>query len=238
MTRYLVVSDIHGNLEALEAVLGDAKPFDKVICLGDYVDYGANPNEVIELMKRQKSINLVGNHDLVQTGKLPLHHMHGEAMQCGRWTTKNLTPKNLDWLKMHKSEALKPEFSLVHGSPYDSALDYIDSVGKAIKIFENFPFKLLLHGHSHVPIVFVEGKGYCAGSELEGKSINVEEERSIINCGSVGQPRDGDERSSYGILENGFFIWKRVEYDIAAAQKKIIDAGLPNSQAERLLYGN
>ena len=235
--KYLVLSDIHGNLHALDAIL-DRTVFDKVLFLGDIVDYGAYPNECIERLKRLKAICLVGNHDMVQTGDLSMGHMHGEAQQCGWWTKNTLTRKNLDWLKLHKPERIKDEFRLVHGSPVNPPLDYIDSTKKADYIFKNYEFNLLLHGHSHEPLLVGENEGWAFGSELAEKFADVTKTRCIINPGSVGQPRDGDERASYGTLEDGVFIWHRVEYDIAGAQKAIIDAGLPQSQAERLLYGN
>ena len=234
--KYLVISDVHGNLDALQAVLNDAGAWDKIIFLGDIVDYGAQPNECISLMKRQRAICLVGNHDLVQTGGLPIHHMHHEAQSCARWTRDNLDTKSLDWLKLYKPENKKDNFYLVHGSPMDPALGYISSTDRADQIFKNWEFPVLFHGHSHIPVVFIEGEGYA--TDLENQVIDTNTRRCMINPGSVGQPGDGDERAAYGIWDDGIFLWKRVEYDIMAAQRKIREAGLPESQARRLEKGN
>lgn len=209
--------------------------FDKIIFLGDVTDYGAEPNECISRLREFDGWFLAGNHDLVHTEVIPLGHMHGQAQDCSRWTDGDLTGESFRWLEGLSPEYITPEFHLVHGSPINPALDYITSVDKSEQIFANWTFDLLFHGHSHVPILFTQGKGYALN--VEGLSFPVEGGRHMINPGSVGQPRDGDKRAAYGIYEDGIFTWKRVEYDIANAQKKIVNAGLPYAQADRLYYG-
>lgn len=237
--RYAIISDIHANLEAFLAVLDeiDRSEADKVICLGDIVGYGANPNECIEIIKERRIISLIGNHDKAACGLTEPYNFNPAARQAALWTRGELTPGNKEYLKCLPDEGLIDGFMIVHGAPSDPD-KYILSEYDAL---EEFPLlrenKLCFFGHTHVSVIY----------SLSGRVVEVtragqvrlrEGVKYLVNPGSVGQPRDRDPRASFLIYdEPGDAEYGRVSYPIEAAQKKIIERGLDRFLAERLSLG-
>ena len=229
LKRLAVISDVHANLEALEAVLADAQGFD-FICLGDLVDYGANPNEVVEIVRRRGIRTVMGNHDwAAASGDTSL--FNARAAMSSIWTRAHLTSQNLEFVRTLSPEFRTPfevaEAYFTHGSPDDRLWEYVDPRTHS-DLFDYYLLRLgvgvLGLGHTHVPYVWRE-KGSV-----------------VFNPGSVGQPRDGDPRASYAILsveEQGVRVdIRRAQYDVQKAASKIREAGLPESHASRLLSGS
>ena len=239
--RYGIIGDIHSNLEAFEAVLEeiDKREIDKIICLGDIVGYGANPNECIDKVRQLTDIVVIGNHDAGSIGQTDLNYFNWVAREACEWTGRVLTAsnkaylKNLDFVKKEKGAFI------VHASPSKpAAWIYVISLGVAIQEFSYFNEPICFVGHSHVPITFVKrGKKYDV---IEDTHFKLDQgAHYIINVGSIGQPRDLDPRASFGIYDSDE---KQVEiirlaYDIETAQTKIRKAGLPEFLATRLALG-
>jgi diadenosine tetraphosphatase ApaH/serine/threonine PP2A family protein phosphatase len=239
----LVLSDIHANLEALEAVLADAAPFDDVWFLGDAVGYGPDPNAVVErLLALAPACWLAGNHDWAALGRLDLADFNPDARTAAQWTAKALTPavrSFLDTLEP-RLERVADRYTLVHGSPRHPIWEYILDAGTAAENFADFGAPVGLFGHTHVPVVFEESlDGILRRPYILGQPLATDDARRLINPGSVGQPRDGDPRASYLLLDlaTGLVTFRRAAYDIEAVQAKILQAGLPPRLAARLSYG-
>jgi diadenosine tetraphosphatase ApaH/serine/threonine PP2A family protein phosphatase len=241
--RYLVLSDTHANLEALETVLGDAPEHDAVIFLGDLVGYGPNPNEVVERIRDIPNLTtLLGNHDWAALGRLDLNTFNPYARAAAEWTMETLTEENTAYLASLEGRLDLPDMTLAHASPRDPIWEYLESPFQGPPNFEAFETRLCLVGHTHVPRVFVETDseefsrvfGTTADQELA-----LDDGRMIVNPGGVGQPRDGDPRAAYGILdtERNVFLFRRVAYPVEETQRKMIEAGLPGALAQRLSYG-
>jgi predicted phosphodiesterase len=241
--RYAIISDIHSNLAALEAVLDDIEgkgDVDELWCLGDVVGYGPDPGESIQLLKKYCSVCVAGNHDLGAIGKLDLAYFNPAAVVACRWTAAQLGPSDIRYLESLPMTIEKGDFFLVHGSPAEPALEYIVSTGIAARNFSFFDSLYCLVGHTHVPLAFkLEGNACSSISLSPGIGLVLGNKRMIINPGGVGQPRDGDPRASYGIYdsEGGIFRLYRVEYDIAATQQKMLKANLPMMLISRLEEG-
>ncbi len=224
--KLALISDIHGNLPALEAVLRSIKNerVDSIICLGDIVGYGARPNECIELLKDENIPSILGNHDATVIGRLSPSFMNSNARVASEWTIEQLTKINIEFLK---SLPLTLEFETilcVHSSPDEpEQWHYLFKNSDTSAGFRSFSQLVCFFGHTHFPVIFT----------------NPSDGRRLINVGSVGQPRDHDSRSCYGIYNTSTadFLWVRVEYPIAEAAKHIIDAGLPPYLAQRLATG-
>lgn len=228
MGTIAVISDVHANLEALEAVLSQARGMD-LYCLGDLVDYGASPNEVVEMVRREARVVVMGNHDLAAvTGDTSLFNARAEI--SSKWTAKTLSGANRDYLRKlprdWKSTVAAVPAYFAHGSPDDQMWEYVEP-STHHDLFGHYLTKLDVRviglGHTHIPYVRREGTGV------------------VFNPGSVGQPRDGDPRASWATVSVegdtlGVEI-QRVEYDVDAAASKIRKAGLPESHAERLSKG-
>lgn len=242
--RILVLSDIHGNVDALQAVLSAAGPLDQVVCLGDLVGYGPNPNEVVEQVRGLKPLAcLVGNHDLAALGEVPIDLFNTDAAGAARWTGERLRDDHAAWLRgLHSSDRI-PDAYLAHGSPRDPIWEYMELPGQGPPNFDLYTEHLCFVGHTHVPRLFEQaaGKGFTPVHALgDGDRVRVAGEvRLIINPGSVGQPRDGDWRASYGIWDphEGWFQLHRIDYPVERVQRKILDAGLPASLGARLRVG-
>jgi diadenosine tetraphosphatase ApaH/serine/threonine PP2A family protein phosphatase len=243
----LVISDIHANLTALQAVLADAKshaqPCDIVWCLGDVVGYGAEPNECIDLLRTLPHICLAGNHDWAVIGKLDLRTFHEQAAFVVEWTQENITSQNMSFLRSRPDQLPQDEYLLVHASPREPIWEYVTDVSVAEENFEEMTASFCLVGHTHVPVVFVED-GRSHNVHITLPSVNVpivlkRDSKYIINPGSVGQPRDGDPRASYAILDTTTATWTpyRVEYAIKATQQKMKSFHFPPRLVERLNYG-
>jgi diadenosine tetraphosphatase ApaH/serine/threonine PP2A family protein phosphatase len=227
-----IISDIHGNLEALEAALKSLErhQIEKIYCLGDVVGYGANPGECLELVRQQSEIILMGNHDAAVAGQESLEYFNERAQAAVIWTKRVITAEQLEVLRGLPMEATLEDIHFVHSAPQQPrAWDYIFSPYDARAQFAFVRGRVCFVGHSHVPGLYRE-----LGLEKGGGH-----ERSIINVGSVGQPRDGDPRLCYVIYDSEAhqtqFI--REEYDIESAAAKILEAGLPRALADRLYYG-
>ena len=241
--RILIISDIHANLVALEAVLADAGPYDAAWCLGDLVGYGPNPNECVARVRALPGlICLLGNHDQAVLGDVDLRVFNGDARAAITWTQQAITPTSLEYLRTLAPETIVGDFTLVHASPRQPIWEYILDADIA---FHNFPYlttPYCLVGHTHQPVVFHqlapegnvqdEDPDYHAPRPLARQSL-------IINPGSVGQPRDNNPDAAYALLDLEDEIWhyRRVPYDIAATQDRLRKAGLPERLAARLGYG-
>jgi predicted phosphodiesterase len=248
MSRYLIISDIHSNLEALEAVLAASSKqrCDHVIVLGDLVGYGADPNAVVTRIRELKPKAVVrGNHDKVAAGLETAEDFNPMARQAAAWTQKALTPETLEYIKsMPMGPVLVDrDMEICHGSPIDEDL-YVVADLDALRSIEEARLSLCFFGHTHVAMAAsVDGQrrleiGAPQGHPEFGVPM-ISTTRYLINPGSVGQPRDGDSRAAYAIADLGeqMVTLYRVAYPIEAAQKKILEAGLPPMLAYRLGMG-
>lgn len=242
--RCLVLSDIHSNLEAFEAVLEDAGAFDQIWCLGDVVGYGPDPNGCVELLRSYPHLCVAGNHDWATLGKLDLDDFNPDAREANLWNREQLTADNLDYLNELPEELVEGQFTLVHGSPRHPIWEYIIYASTAQASFEFFDTPYCLVGHTHTPAVFalteVEGEAVCeTRPPLLGKDVSLEGERLVINPGSVGQPRDGEPESSYALLDTETLVLehRRVAYSIEDTQAKMRAHFLPPRLILRLQFG-
>jgi len=241
--RLLVLSDVHANLEALQAVLEDAPAHDAVIYLGDLVGYGPNPNECVECVQSLPGlVALVGNHDLAALGQADLDAFNPIAQEAALWTGRTLTNRSRDFLAGLGATTWSDDYFLAHGSPREPIWEYLERDGQARTSFGLFTQPVCFVGHTHVPRILEEGRngGGSVPPARAGRHVAVcGRPRLIINPGGVGQPRDGDPRAAYGLWDTdaGEFQFRRVPYRVAEAQKKILDAGLPESLAYRLAAG-
>jgi diadenosine tetraphosphatase ApaH/serine/threonine PP2A family protein phosphatase len=240
----LVISDIHANIEALDAVLAAADGrFDRLWFLGDAVGYGPDPNPVVErLLALAPECWLAGNHDWAALGRMDLNEFNPDARAAAVWTNRQLSARvraHLDTLSP-RLDLAGEGVTLAHGSPRHPIWEYVLDAGTADDNFQAFDAPLGLCGHTHVPAVFDQA---LDGTERRPYALDQRFEpglgRRLVNPGSVGQPRDGDPRASYLLLEPGTwaFTFHRVAYDLEAVQTKILAAGLPHRLAARLAYG-
>ena len=240
--RFGVISDIHGNLEALEAVLVFLKKerIDEVFCLGDTVGYGANPNECIDLLKATTDRNIAGNHDWAAVGLTDISRFNRFARAAITWTAQVLTEASKEFLRGLPLTLVKGEFLFVHGTPSSPASwGYLFDTGDARREFSAFSEKVCFIGHSHTPLIFAQRPGGFV-YKLDFLDHCLEREyQYIINVGSVGQPRDLHPDAAFGICDTvkQRFTLTRVPYDIKTAQEKILKAGLPPILAERIEVG-
>jgi predicted phosphodiesterase len=243
--RYLILSDIHSNWEALQAVLAAAEgQYDRVICLGDLVGYGADPNPVVEWVRSHVTAVIRGNHDKACSGLESLEWFNQIARDAALWTLQHLAPENLRYLVGLAQGPLHLDgMTLVHGSVLDED-EYVVSPQEASQIFPYLDNPLVFFGHTHIQGGFVQGRGKlqmirprpAAGPQY----LEVHpDETYMLNPGSVGQPRDGDWRSAFVVYDTAdhVAVFYRAEYDMAAAQRKIEQAGLPPPLAARLATG-
>ncbi len=240
--RYGIISDIHGNLEALGAVLEEIQKhkIDQLICLGDIVGYGANPNECIELVRQNCQVVLAGNHDYAALKKVDTSNFNNYAQDAIGWTIGNLKPESNAFLETLKVFHKVDQVYFVHSTPMDpTEWNYILSTFDAYQSFQEFQEQICFIGHSHVPIIFMNRQRHRYDI-LEKKELHIDQKnRYIINVGSVGQPRDLDSRAAYGIFDDELrtFTLYRVEYDIEKTQAKMRAAGLPEFLIVRLQLG-
>jgi predicted phosphodiesterase len=241
--RYLVLSDIHANLHALDAVLADAAGhgYDQVVVLGDLVGYGGDPAAAIATtMALRPAAMIRGNHDKVVAGLAPATDFSRDARAAAEWTSARLTKDDIEALAalpMGPKEVTS-ELTICHGAPFDEDY-YIFSTGDARRAMRHTPARLSLFGHTHVPAVFSTTDIITAPSDAAPEVRLPKRGQLLVNVGSVGQPRDGDPRAAYGILDTSAeaLHLRRVEYDISGAQSRIRDAGLPEWLADRLAVG-
>ncbi len=242
--RILVISDIHSNLVALAAVLADAGHFDRLWCLGDVVGYGPDPNGCISTLSKFDPLCLAGNHDWVVIDKLDPEEFNPDARRAALWTRQQLTTENLEWLRAlpERVPTQLGKFTLVHGSPRHPIWEYVLTPAVARTNFQEFDTLYCLMGHTHVPVVFrslADRRTATAQPLVEDTPLALGAERLMINPGSVGQPRDGDPRAAYAILDTEIMTLAhhRLEYDVAATQAKMQQAQLPPRLIARLSYG-
>jgi diadenosine tetraphosphatase ApaH/serine/threonine PP2A family protein phosphatase len=241
--RYLVLSDIHSNLEAFEAVLADAGGVDQIWCLGDVVGYGPDPNACVQLLRSQSHLCIAGNHDWATLGKLDLEDFNADAREANLWNRQQLAEPNLAYLHALPETRVEGPFTLVHGSPRHPIWEYILHTSTAASNFAHFETRYCLVGHTHSPTLFVqpdEGRIPCQViPAILGRPQSLERGRFIINPGSVGQPRDGDPRASYLILdeEQRTIEHRRVPYPVEITQRKMRECHLPSRLGLRLSYG-
>ncbi|MBI2957720.1 MAG: metallophosphoesterase family protein [Chloroflexi bacterium] len=241
--RYAVIADIHGNLEAFQAVLSHAEQNgspDAVLCLGDVVGYGPDPSACVRLMQDLRGVCVAGNHDLAVAGTVSTGVFNVDAAVAIRWTASQLSDFEIRYLGGLQLTIAIDRFTLVHGSPRDPVWEYLSSPGQASENLAMFTTPHCLVGHTHVPVVFRCGQdATCAKVSYDESSLMLGTDRVVINPGSIGQPRDGDPRASYAILdvERGVARNFRVEYDVALTQGKMLKAGLPDRLIRRLSFG-
>lgn len=244
--KYLILSDMHGNLEALEAVLNRVrrKRFGAVLMLGDVVGYGAAPNQVVESLVglRDKMIRIRGNHDKVVTGIDDGGSFNHIALEAARWTADRMTSANLAWVRdlPQGPLAVGPGISICHGSPLDED-QYVFTDFDAFQIFADWDERVTFFGHTHIPSIFVQSEQQMFAAPLRGEgTLELDPaSRYLINPGSIGQPRDRDPRASFMIYDSDKkkIRWYRLDYDLGKAQRRILDAGLPEVLANRLGIG-
>ncbi len=287
--RYVILADIHGNYEALIAVLRDIEAFvseqrttiDQIWCLGDIVGYGPQPSECVRTVSELCAIVIAGNHDWAAIGKLDLDEFTGVAANSAEWTGEQLTPKERIYLRQLPERERSGDVTLAHGSPLNPIWEYLTSPVGATPNFSAFGTTFCLVGHTHVPSIFLmpadaplppsaplTPRALTAGGINPGDSdlmvfpdlpelaplatgplceqitptqalwVLPERHRVIINPGSVGQPRDGDPRAAYLIYDTDVgFEFRRVEYNIAATQRRMAELGLSPRMAARLTHG-
>jgi diadenosine tetraphosphatase ApaH/serine/threonine PP2A family protein phosphatase len=245
--RVAVLSDVHSNLHALEAVLAevDAGRFDAIWFLGDLVGYGPRPNECAALLRDRAAICLAGNHDLVVLGKIPIAAFAGEAAAAAEWTQTVLEEPARSFLAALEPRAAAPGAELFHGSPRDPVWDYVLSEAAARASFALTEAPLVLVGHSHVALQLSEDDGKVAGEQAPDRTrVELGRVRRLLNPGSVGQPRDGDPRAAWLELDDaavdngtGWATFRRTEYPVERTQAEMHEAGLPEALAARLAHG-
>jgi predicted phosphodiesterase len=241
--KIAIVSDIHGNRQAFEAVLEDvwASGAQELWCLGDLVGYGADPDACVALAREHADLVLAGNHDLAVTGEIPLDEFSRGASLAARWTQEVIAEENLSFLSSLVPQVLDKEVGLYHASPRDPVWEYVLSVLLAELCLDVQRHRVCLVGHSHIALSFVRPEGEPATGEPRraGSELDLAEGEWILNPGSVGQPRDGDARAAWMMLDPDRWTasYRRTEYDVAGAAAAIRAAHLPESLAERLEYG-
>jgi predicted phosphodiesterase len=238
---YAIISDIHSNLEALEAVLGDAlgQGVEGYLCLGDIVGYGAQPQACIEKLRGLNVTAIAGNHDYAACGKTDTDYFNTYARRAVHWTAKQLNEEDSSFLAHLPLVYRTDKFCMVHGSlDHPEHWEYILTEESAFRSFLLLREKVLFVGHSHVPFIFSYQNKQVQG--FAPKDVTLDSSvKYIVNVGSVGQPRDLDNRASYCIfdLESMSIRFRRVSYDFRQTQKKILEAKLPEILAQRLELG-
>ena len=244
--RYLIVSDLHANLEALTAVLGNSEgSYDRALCCGDLVGYGADPNPVCDWVRANCAVVVRGNHDRASTGQDDLEWFNPVARSAAVWTLEHLSHENSEFiLALPRGPVTVEAFQLFHGSPYDED-EYVIAAGEAGEAFGYLESRVGFFGHTHVQGGFIWNQSRVetilrTPARSDSQAIAIDPGCAyMINPGSTGQPRDGDARAAYAIYDTGAgeVTYYRVNYDVAAAQKKIHAAGLPAILADRLAVG-
>jgi predicted phosphodiesterase len=240
--RVAVVSDIHSNLHALEAVLAaiDAESPDELWCLGDLVGYGPRPNECCAAIADRADVCLAGNHDLAVRGTIDLAEFGGEAGVAATWTREVLEPEAQELLDRLEPQGTAHGVALYHGSARDPIWEYVlvDEAAFVTIVLADVP--LVLVGHSHVALqIALSGEEIGGGAAPVGTELELDGVQALLNPGSVGQPRDSDPRAAYLLLdlEAQHASFRRVEYDVARTQREMREAGLPELLAARLELG-
>lgn len=242
--RIAVLSDIHSNLPALEAVASDLPPIDQVWVLGDIVGYGPQPNEVIATLQAMGARSVLGNHDGAAIGTVDAGHFNPDARAAIEWTAEVVDANSRAYIASLPEVRRDGDLTAVHGSPRDPIWEYITGPAVAAPNFAAFDTRICLFGHTHVPAVYAAAEdGLEATQGLPGATIPLGGARALVNPGSVGQPRDGLRDAAYAVVTTGAapsedeVEFRRVRYDVARTQRLMREMGLPPRLAERLSYG-
>ena len=241
--KVLVISDVHANLVALEAVLAHAGSIDALWNLGDTVGYGPRPCECLDaIIDRGVNPVLVGNHDLASLGALDLSDFNPVARAAAEWTASQLSERHRAYLAALPATTVAHDYTLAHGSPRSPIWEYITDAVGASENFDHFDTKVCFIGHTHLAMyaTLPEGQMVAEVRRLrDGETVDLTSSRFIVNPGSVGQPRDRDPRAAYAILDTDRFTLSahRVKYDILATQEQMVRAGLPDMLVRRLAFG-
>lgn len=244
--RCLVLSDIHANLTAFEAVLADAGHFDVMWCLGDVIGYGPDPNECVARLREYPHLCLSGNHDWAALGKLDLRGFNTDARISTEWTKRQLGPAARAYLQALPPSRVEAGYTLAHGSPRQPIWEYILDTLTAQHNFSAFDTTICLVGHTHIPAMFhvperSTGVHACEPHVPQwDEPVHLNSGRWIINPGSVGQPRDGNPDASYAILDLDENVWeyRRIRYPVQETQRRMREQGLPARLIERLAQGH
>ena len=243
--RFAFISDIHANIEAVESVFEDinGQKIDEILCLGDIVGYGANPNECVELVSKRCSVILLGNHDAAAGEILSTQHFNIHAKIAIEWTSQNLKKDIKTLLASLPLKNIKPPMTLVHSTPYEPDMwYYITSLEEAAFNFQFFETKLCLVGHTHIPIIIVldKDKELYVHQDTSIVFNDAEDARLLINIGSVGKPRDRNPMSCYGIFDSdtGEFNYRRVNYNIEKTKAKMKKIKMTEFLISRLEEGS
>ncbi|MGC8777768.1 MAG: metallophosphoesterase family protein [Candidatus Caldatribacteriaceae bacterium] len=238
--KIAILSDIHGNFDALERVATCVEA-DETVVLGDVVGYGAQPEECVRWVAGKKARGVMGNHEACILGMLPLSWFNPQAQEAVLWTKEQLSSGSFLLLQSLPPTLHHHGVFWVHGSLREPVEEYVTDVFLARTIFEHFAFQVCFFGHTHVAegYVYQDGKVERISLAEGGEMVLSPQKRYLINCGSVGQPRDGNPRASFGVydLTEQRVVIQRVEYDIEEAARKILEAGLPENLAYRLWVG-
>lgn len=241
MPRYAVLSDVHSNIEALDAALALTREDDTILCLGDIVGYGPNPNECVAKIRALAKATVLGNHDVAAIDNFGLNYFNPAAREAMRWTQRVINAESKEWLNSLGYEFRLPEFLLVHGAP-KNYFEYILDKAGAARAFAATDAPIVFIGHTHIAEYYtLEGDGSISHKHLQqgGEVVLDPDRRYIINVGSVGQPRDLNPRASFGLYdsETRTLDIVRFDYPVARVQEKIASAHLPEALARRLLFG-
>ena len=242
--RIAVLSDIHANLPALEAVASDLPAVDEIWVLGDTVGYGPQPNEVVSALQAMGARSVLGNHDGAAIGQVDAAYFNPDARAAIEWTARAIDDNARAYIAALPEVRRDGDLTAVHGSPRDPIWEYITGPAIAAANLEAYETRICLFGHTHVPVVYraVDG-GVDAVPGLPGEPVRLTSDRALLNPGSVGQPRDGLPDAAYAVLStNGdgvaeTFEFKRVRYEIDRTQRLMRDVGLPSRLVERLSFG-
>jgi diadenosine tetraphosphatase ApaH/serine/threonine PP2A family protein phosphatase len=238
--RVALLSDIHSNLVALDAVLASVGTVDGIWLLGDVVGYGPDPNGVVARLREVGATGVRGNHDAAAIGGSQIDWFNPDARRAMEWTRQSISADTSGWLGTLPERLPLDGCELVHGSPREPLWEYVTSVPVARANLAALERPVALHGHTHIPVAFVEDDGRVgAVGPHDGSELELRDRRALLNPGSVGQPRDGDPRASYAIYEpeTGRISWHRVAYDVEAVQRAMTKEGLPPSLVARLSFG-
>jgi predicted phosphodiesterase len=241
--RVALLSDVHANLPAFEAVIADieSEDLDEIWCLGDLVGYGAQPDACVALAAETCSVCLIGNHDLAVLGRLDIRDFSGLARAGVEWTQDHIGEASVDYLSRLEPADTSRMIGLFHASPRDHVWEYVLSVSQAEECLEVMDARIGAVGHSHVALCFwsEDGEGMSGRQAPEGAIAEMSEGRWLLNPGGVGQPRDGDPRAAWLLLDlvETTATWRRVEYPVADAADAIRAAGLPAALSDRLFHG-
>lgn len=238
--RIAVLSDVHANLVALDAVLAALRPFDALWHLGDVVGYGPHPDEVVDRLRSAGALGVCGNHDAAAVGRIDTDLFNTDARIAIEWTARRIEPSTRRWLEELPERREEGDFSLVHGSPRDPIWEYVYSTQVARASLAAFSTPYCLVGHTHVPLVFrADGERIQELGPGEDGGLTLDSRRALVNPGSVGQPRDRDPRAAGMTIdtERRTVTWHRITYDIARTQEAMRQVGLPGRLVERLSFG-